>query len=177
MTSGQARVHQRGCASERCCRRGDWREGPPTRVTCKHDPMAPTRDRVRQHRERLRQQGLRPTQIWVPDVNAPGSPARHTANRHSSPPPSRIETINPSWTRCRPSGTTTHSVRRGDIYTAAARSAYSGKPVRSWSSKMTGSTPQRRSPSCRSHKRAQSAAAANPSAAFCHDRFEANLAS
>jgi hypothetical protein len=33
--------------------------------------MASTRDRVRQHRERLRQQGLRPIQIWVPDVNAP----------------------------------------------------------------------------------------------------------
>ncbi len=33
--------------------------------------MAPTRDRVRQHRERLRRQGLRPIQIWVPDVNAP----------------------------------------------------------------------------------------------------------
>ena len=33
--------------------------------------MASTRDRVRKHRERLRQQGLRPIQIWVPDVNAP----------------------------------------------------------------------------------------------------------
>ena len=33
--------------------------------------MRPTRDRVRQHRERLRQQGLRPVQIWVPDVRAP----------------------------------------------------------------------------------------------------------
>ena len=33
--------------------------------------MAPSRDRVRRHRERLRQQGLRPIQIWVPDVNAP----------------------------------------------------------------------------------------------------------
>jgi Protein of unknown function (DUF3018) len=33
--------------------------------------MAPTRDRVRQYRERLRRQGLRPIQIWVPDVNAP----------------------------------------------------------------------------------------------------------
>jgi hypothetical protein len=33
--------------------------------------MASTRDRVRQHRERLRRQGLRPVQIWVPDVNAP----------------------------------------------------------------------------------------------------------
>jgi hypothetical protein len=26
---------------------------------------------VRRHRERLREQGLRPIQIWVPDVNAP----------------------------------------------------------------------------------------------------------
>jgi hypothetical protein len=33
--------------------------------------MASTRDRVRQHRERLRRQGLRPLQIWVPDVRAP----------------------------------------------------------------------------------------------------------
>ena len=33
--------------------------------------MASTRDRVRQYRARLRQQGLRPIQIWVPDVNAP----------------------------------------------------------------------------------------------------------
>lgn len=33
--------------------------------------MASTRDRVRKHRQRLRQQGLRPIQIWVPDVNAP----------------------------------------------------------------------------------------------------------
>jgi len=33
--------------------------------------MASTRDRVQQHRDRLRQQGLRPIQIWVPDVYAP----------------------------------------------------------------------------------------------------------
>lgn len=33
--------------------------------------MSSTRDRVRQHRERLRSQGLRPVQIWVPDVRAP----------------------------------------------------------------------------------------------------------
>lgn len=33
--------------------------------------MAAARDRVRQHRERLRRQGLRPVQIWVPDVRAP----------------------------------------------------------------------------------------------------------
>lgn len=33
--------------------------------------MATTRERVRQHRQKLRTQGLRPVQIWVPDVRAP----------------------------------------------------------------------------------------------------------
>jgi hypothetical protein len=31
----------------------------------------PCRVKVREHRERLRRQGLRPIQIWVPDVRAP----------------------------------------------------------------------------------------------------------
>ena len=30
-----------------------------------------SRQKVRAHRKRLREQGLRPLQIWVPDVNAP----------------------------------------------------------------------------------------------------------
>ena len=30
-----------------------------------------SRDKVRAHRERLRRRGLRPIQIWVPDVRAP----------------------------------------------------------------------------------------------------------
>ena len=30
------------------------------------------RDKVRRHRARLREQGLRPLQIWVPDTRAPG---------------------------------------------------------------------------------------------------------
>jgi hypothetical protein len=30
----------------------------------------PSRVKVRKHRERLRSQGLRPIQIWVPDVRA-----------------------------------------------------------------------------------------------------------
>ncbi|USQ75557.1 antitoxin MazE family protein [Ornithinimicrobium cryptoxanthini] len=33
--------------------------------------MGSTRERVRRHREKLREQGLRPVQIWVPDVRAP----------------------------------------------------------------------------------------------------------
>ena len=31
----------------------------------------PSRTKVRRHRERLREQGLRPIQIWVPDMRTP----------------------------------------------------------------------------------------------------------
>lgn len=41
----------------------------------------PSRVKVRQHRERLRAQGLRPIQIWVPDVRAPSF--RSEAHRQS----------------------------------------------------------------------------------------------
>src|SRR5690242_20361054 len=34
-------------------------------------PTGPSRDRVRGYRERLRRQGLRPIQIWVPDTRSP----------------------------------------------------------------------------------------------------------
>ena len=34
------------------------------------DSTRSSRDKVRLHRERLRAQGLRPVQIWVPDVRA-----------------------------------------------------------------------------------------------------------
>jgi hypothetical protein len=34
------------------------------------------RDHVRAHRDRLRAQGLRPIQIWVPDVRAPSFKAQ-----------------------------------------------------------------------------------------------------
>lgn len=46
-------------------------------VTCNLEFMArrqsssPTAIRVRAHRQRLREQGLRPIQIWVPDVRSP----------------------------------------------------------------------------------------------------------
>ncbi|MEX2583637.1 MAG: antitoxin MazE family protein [Gemmatimonadota bacterium] len=40
-----------------------------------------SRDRVRAHRERLRRQGLRPIQIWVPDVRSPAF--RTEAHRQS----------------------------------------------------------------------------------------------
>ena len=41
-----------------------------------------TRERVREHRQRLREQGLRPIQIWVQDVRAPGFVAE--AHRQSA---------------------------------------------------------------------------------------------
>ena len=41
----------------------------------------PSHVKVREHRERLRRQGLRPIQIWVPDVRAPGF--RAEAHRQS----------------------------------------------------------------------------------------------
>ena len=40
-----------------------------------------SRLKVREHRERLRSQGLRPIQIWVPDVRAPSF--RAEAHRQS----------------------------------------------------------------------------------------------
>ena len=40
-----------------------------------------SRVKVREHRERLRSQGLRPIQIWVPDVRAPAF--RTAAHRQS----------------------------------------------------------------------------------------------
>ena len=41
----------------------------------------PSRTKLREHRERLRQQGLRPIQLWVPDVRSPAF--RAEAHRQS----------------------------------------------------------------------------------------------
>lgn len=49
------------------------RETPDAKVTCNIRCMA-NRDvgkRVAEHRGRLREQGLRPLQIWVPDTRTP----------------------------------------------------------------------------------------------------------
>jgi len=40
-----------------------------------------SREKVRAHRERLRRQGLRPIQVWVPDVRSPAFAAE--AHRQS----------------------------------------------------------------------------------------------
>jgi surfactin synthase thioesterase subunit len=42
----------------------------------------PSRVKVREHRERLREQGLRPIRIWVPDVRSPAF--RSKAHRQSA---------------------------------------------------------------------------------------------
>lgn len=44
-------------------------------------PPKSSRMKVRAHRERLRRQGLRPIQIWVPDVRGPAF--RSEAHRQS----------------------------------------------------------------------------------------------
>ena len=44
--------------------------------------VKPTKVKVQEHRERLRAQGLRPIQIWVPDVRAPSF--RGEAHRQSA---------------------------------------------------------------------------------------------
>lgn len=44
-------------------------------------PSKSSRDKVRAHRRRLRQQGLRPIQIWVPDMRSPAF--RMEAHRQS----------------------------------------------------------------------------------------------
>jgi hypothetical protein len=48
----------------------------------------PSRDKVRAHRERLRAQGLRPIQIWVPDTRAPAfaAEARRQSRRVAASP-------------------------------------------------------------------------------------------
>ena len=47
-----------------------------------HDDVSSVRRRVADHRARLRRQGLRPVQIWVADVRAPGFAAE--AHRQSA---------------------------------------------------------------------------------------------
>ncbi len=42
----------------------------------------PSRIKVREHRERFREQGLRPIQLWVPDVRSPAF--RSEAHRQSA---------------------------------------------------------------------------------------------
>ena len=56
-----------------------------------------SRDKVGAYRERLRQQGLRPIQIWVPDVRSPAFAAeahRPTAIGNSTQRIPQVRTVN-----------------------------------------------------------------------------------
>jgi hypothetical protein len=60
----------------------------------------PSRDKVRAHRERLRAQGLRPIQIWVPDTRSPAFAAaarrqsrRVAASRHAAEDQAFVDAI------------------------------------------------------------------------------------
>lgn len=66
--------------------------------------MAGTRDRVRAHRQRLREQGLRPVQIWVPDVRAPEFAAQAhrqsaaiAASEHEAADQAFVDAISVDW--------------------------------------------------------------------------------
>lgn len=69
-----------------------------------HLSMGNTRDRVREHRQRLREQGLRPIQIWVPDVRAPEFVAEDhrqsaliAASEHESDVQAFVDGISVDW--------------------------------------------------------------------------------
>lgn len=66
--------------------------------------MTPARDRGRRHPERLRQQGLRPVQVWVPDVNAPEFPreahrqsALVAAGEHGAEDQAFVDSVSVDW--------------------------------------------------------------------------------
>jgi len=66
--------------------------------------MASIRQRVREHRERLRAQGLRPIQIWVPDVRAPEfveeahrQSAAIAASEHEADDQAFVDAISVDW--------------------------------------------------------------------------------
>ena len=92
--------------------------------------MATTRERVREHRQRMREQGLRPVQIWVPDVRAPEfvaeahrQSAAVAASEQEAADQEFVDALSGLGRRGGP-----RRVRRGDICVAAARGAYTGKP-------------------------------------------------
>ena len=71
--------------------------------------MATTRERVREHRRRLREQGLRPVQIWVPDVRAPEfvaeahrQSAAVAASEHEADDQAFVDAISVDWDEAEP---------------------------------------------------------------------------
>jgi mRNA interferase MazF len=86
----------------------------------------PSRAKVQEHRKRLRSQGLRPIQIWVPDVRAPAfrSEARRQARAVAASRSARGSGVH----RCCVGVGRSRRMRRGDIWTVAGGQGYAGKP-------------------------------------------------
>jgi hypothetical protein len=66
--------------------------------------MATSRDRVREHRKRLRALGLRPVQIWVPDVRSPEfvaeahrQSAQIAASEHDADDQAFVDAVSVDW--------------------------------------------------------------------------------
>lgn len=66
--------------------------------------MASTRERVREYRKRLRRQGLRPIQIWVPDTRNPAfaeeahrQSAAIAAGEHDPDDQAFVDSISVNW--------------------------------------------------------------------------------
>ncbi len=64
----------------------------------------PSRDKVRRHRERLRKQGLRPVQIWIPDTRSPAfaeearqQSAAVAASEHAMEDQAFVDAISVEW--------------------------------------------------------------------------------
>ena len=71
--------------------------------------MASARERVREHRRRLRAQGLRPIQIWVPDVRASEFAAEAhrqsaaiAASEHDRDDQAFVDAITVDWDQAEP---------------------------------------------------------------------------
>lgn len=75
-----------------------------TRAASSRAKVKSSRDKVRAHRARLRRQGLRPIQIWVPDVRSPAFKAKAhrqslavAKSRHARADQDFIDTVS-AWT-------------------------------------------------------------------------------
>ncbi len=87
--------------------------------------LKPSRIKVRNHRERLRKQGLRPIQIWVPDVRSPAfrAEARRQSLAVAASPHAREDQAYVEF-----DFRLALRMRRGEVWTVAGAGAYAGKP-------------------------------------------------
>ncbi len=89
----------------------------------------PSRIKVREHRDRLRAQGLGSIQIGRRTYAPPPSRLKRSASRPPSSRASMNRTTRPSWTPSRTGAMNELRVlKRGDIWTVASGADYAGKP-------------------------------------------------